>query len=58
MLGLVNLITTLACIPLIDRLGRKPLLVIPMITILVNYVLLIVFLTLKVSDFFAPNELF
>ncbi|CAF0955119.1 unnamed protein product, partial [Brachionus calyciflorus] len=45
--GFVNVFVTIGCIPLIDRLGRRPLLLIPLVVMILNYILLVVFLTLK-----------
>ncbi|RNA44260.1 Solute carrier family facilitated glucose transporter member 5 [Brachionus plicatilis] len=42
--GVVNFITTIICVLIIDRLGRKPLLVFPMAVIVVNFILLTTFL--------------
>ena len=46
--GIVNVIMTIICVPLIDRLGRKPLLVYPMILIVINFILMTVFLHYQV----------
>ncbi|CAF0876174.1 unnamed protein product [Brachionus calyciflorus] len=48
--GLVNFIATIVCTQLIDRLGRKPLLVFPMIVIIVNFILLTTFLKFQSPD--------
>ena len=39
---------TIICVPLIDRLGRKPLLVYPMVLIVINFILMTVFLHYQV----------
>ena len=44
MTGIVNVIMTIVCVPLIDKLGRKPLLVYPMALIVVDFILMTVFL--------------
>ena len=46
--GLVNFITTIVCVVIIDRLGRKPLLVFPMTVIIINFILLTTFLNFQV----------
>ena len=46
--GVVNILATFVCIPLIEKLGRKPLLVYPMIVMIVDFVLLTLCLVLKV----------
>lgn len=48
--GVVNVIMTIACLPLIDRLGRKPLLVYPMILIVIDFVALTFFFIFKQSN--------
>ena len=48
--GLVNLLATFGCMPLLDKLGRKPLLVYPMALILVDFALLTVCLNVRGSD--------
>ncbi len=45
--GVVNVLTTIICVPLIDKLGRKPLLVFPMIVMSIDFVLLTVFLNVR-----------
>ena len=47
--GSINVIFTIVCVPLIDRLGRKPLLVYPMIFMVFDFICLTFFLKLKVS---------
>lgn len=44
--GVINVLTTIACVPLIDKLGRKPLLVYPMAGMLVVFTLITIFLNL------------
>ena len=46
--GLVNFFATILCVPLIDKLGRKPLLVYPMVIMIVDFIALTVFLIFKV----------
>jgi predicted MFS family arabinose efflux permease len=48
--GFINVILTIICVPLVDKLGRKPLLVFPMILIIIDFILLTIFLNLKVSQ--------
>ena len=46
--GIVNVITTIISVPLIDKLGRKPLLVYPMVFMIIDFAALILLLTFKV----------
>lgn len=45
--GLINVICTILVVPLIDRLGRKPLLVVPMFVMIADFILLTVCLVLQ-----------
>lgn len=47
--GVVNVITTVICVPFIDKLGRKPLLIFPMIFMIIDLVCLTLLLTFKVT---------
>ena len=47
--GLVFVASSLACVPLVDRLGRRPLLLYPMAVIVLDFVALTVFLHFQVS---------
>ena len=38
--GIVNVLTTIVCVPLIDALGRKPLLTFPMILMIIDFIAL------------------
>ena len=46
---MVNVIATIICVPIIDSLGRKPLLIYPMIFMIIDFVCLIICLTFKES---------
>ncbi|RNA27414.1 solute carrier family facilitated glucose transporter member 1-like [Brachionus plicatilis] len=45
--GLVNILATFVCVPLIDKLGRRPLLLVSLAVMIINYIFLVVSLTLK-----------
>lgn len=47
--GIVNVITTVICVPLIDKLGRKPLLIYPMAFMIIDFMALIFLLKFKVN---------
>ncbi len=47
--GVIYTLGTFVCVPLVDRLGRRPLLVSTLLLTIVNYVLITVFISLKVS---------
>jgi hypothetical protein len=46
--GLVNFIATIFVLPMIDRFGRKVLLVVPISIIIVDFIALTLFLTYQV----------
>lgn len=48
--GFVNVIATIICVPLIDKLGRKPLLLYPIVLMILNFICLTVFLSIQVRS--------
>ena len=54
---MINVLTTIACVPLIDKLGRKPLLVYPMAGMLVVFTLITIFLNVRFSFYIRENEI-
>jgi hypothetical protein len=48
--GIVNVFATIVCVSLIDKLGRKPLLVSSMFIMLVDFILLTIFLSLQARN--------
>lgn len=48
--GFINVVCTIAVVPLIEKLGRKPLLVYPMVIMVIDFIVLTVFLVLQKSN--------
>lgn len=47
--GLINFLATLISIPLIDRFGRRPLIIYPIIIMILNFIGLVLLLVYKVK---------
>jgi MFS family permease len=50
--GLVNVLATLISIPLIEKLGRRPLVIYPVAIMIINFVSLVLLLNFKVRFMF------
>ena len=48
--SLINMLTTIPAVPLMERLGRRPLLIYPMSCMLVSFIVLTIFHNLQYVD--------
>jgi hypothetical protein len=55
--GVVIFVTAIMCMVLIDRLGRRVLIVVPIMIMIVDFIVLTIFLSLKVSFMSFKSEL-